>query len=178
MYKIKIKTEYDLNTAVELWNGQGHLYDYLNINHDLSLIAPHIDHTTLHQDHDYYAISQAIKKYETLHSSPLTVSNGGVGNSIVSDNNAQFESELDEVLGSISNLLKEKNRKYGDAVLNPKRVFSRADIMEQINVRIDDKISRIMNRQDDDTEDAEWDLLGYLIIKQIAKLRKNKLTTE
>lgn len=73
---------------------------------------------------------------------------------------------------SIRDLLLEKNRKYGDSAINPVRIFSRADAVEQINVRIDDKISRTRSAQDDDTEDPELDLIGYLILKRVAKRRK------
>lgn len=71
----------------------------------------------------------------------------------------------------ISEMLCEKNRKYGDSALDPVRVFSRCDALEQINVRLDDKLSRLRSGQGDDTEDAELDLIGYLILKRIAKRR-------
>ena len=70
-------------------------------------------------------------------------------------------------------MLLEKNRKYGDSALNPCRVFSRANSVEQILVRIDDKLSRIQNRQNDDDEDAVMDLAGYLILLMIARKGQN-----
>ena len=70
---------------------------------------------------------------------------------------------------AIQGMLLEKNRKYGDSAISPKRIFSRADAVEQIKVRIDDKLSRIVSSQGDDTEDAELDLIGYLILLRIAK---------
>jgi hypothetical protein len=69
----------------------------------------------------------------------------------------------------IRDLLLEKNRKYGDSAINPVRIFSQADAVEQINVRIDDKLSRISSAQADDHEDAELDLIGYLILKRVAQ---------
>jgi hypothetical protein len=83
----------------------------------------------------------------------------------------KFIQDLDEVIGGIRAVLIDKNRKYGDSVLSPKRIFSRASLMEQIDVRLDDKISRLASAQGDDAEDAELDLLGYLLIKRIAVLR-------
>lgn len=74
----------------------------------------------------------------------------------------------------IREMLLDKNRKYGDAALNPEQVFSSADPIELINIRIDDKLSRIKNAQDDDTEDAELDLIGYLILKRIAIRRASE----
>lgn len=79
------------------------------------------------------------------------------------------QKKISEICDEVKTILLEKNRKYGDSALNPKRVFSKASPIEQINVRIDDKISRIMSAQDDDTEDAELDLIGYLILKRVAK---------
>jgi hypothetical protein len=74
----------------------------------------------------------------------------------------------------IKNFLIEKNKKYGDSALNPMRIFSRASTVEQINVRIDDKLSRIMrgNHSQED-EDVDLDLIGYLLLKRVC-LRKNK----
>lgn len=68
----------------------------------------------------------------------------------------------------IRDLLLDKNRKYGDSAINPVRIFSQADAVEQINVRIDDKLSRIASNQGDDTEDTELDLIGYLVLKRVA----------
>ena len=91
-----------------------------------------------------------------------------------------FEKDLVEQLKVIRDLLIAKNRKYGDAALNPKRVFAKADPIELINIRIDDKLNRIMNQQSDEDEDAELDLIGYLLLKRIAKkrLQDGKATTE
>lgn len=69
----------------------------------------------------------------------------------------------------IKEMLLEKNRKYGNSAIEPKRIFSKADPIEQINVRIDDKLSRIQSGQIDEDEDPEFDLIGYLILKRVAK---------
>jgi hypothetical protein len=74
-----------------------------------------------------------------------------------------------DVCGEIQSILLEKNRKYGNSAIQPVRIFSKADPVEQIQVRIDDKLSRIKSSQDDDTEDAELDLIGYLVLKRVAK---------
>jgi hypothetical protein len=81
-----------------------------------------------------------------------------------------FEQKLDSVLASIRDMLLEKNRKYGNSALEPIRVFSKAEPLEQIAVRMDDKLSRIKSAQGDDLEDAKLDLIGYLILEAIAKL--------
>ena len=83
-------------------------------------------------------------------------------------NQELFKSELKSVVDHLQQMLIEKNKKYGDAALNPNQTFSTASPIELINVRIDDKLSRIRNRQDNEDEDPELDLLGYLILKRIA----------
>lgn len=72
----------------------------------------------------------------------------------------------------LKTMLLEKNRKYGNSALSPIRVFSKADEVEQILVRMDDKLNRIKNRQNDEDEDVFMDLAGYIILLMIAK--KNK----
>ena len=84
----------------------------------------------------------------------------------------QFEKDINDVLGKLNEMLLAKNRKYGDAALNPKQIFSKSDTIELINIRIDDKLSRIANAQTDEDEDPEWDLMGYLVLKRIAILRQ------
>lgn len=65
--------------------------------------------------------------------------------------------------------LLEKNRKYGDSAIHPKRIFSKASPMEQIDVRLDDKLSRLMSNQQDEDEDVEFDVIGYLTLKRVAR---------
>lgn len=67
----------------------------------------------------------------------------------------------------IEALLLEKNEAYGDSALNPVRVFSKADAVEQLRVRIDDKLSRLM-RGHPAGEDVILDLIGYLVLLLIA----------
>ena len=72
----------------------------------------------------------------------------------------------------LKELLLAKNRKYGDAALSPLRVFSKADPVEQIKVRLDDKLSRLANQPSDEDEDVILDLMGYLILLKIAQKRQ------
>jgi hypothetical protein len=82
-----------------------------------------------------------------------------------------FGFEVDAVLKNIGDLLKEKNRKYGDSALNPVRIFSKSDAVEQIKVRLDDKLKRMANQQSDEDEDVVTDLMGYLVLLRIAQRR-------
>lgn len=69
----------------------------------------------------------------------------------------------------ISGMLIEKNRRYGNSALSPVRVFSKVDTEEQIKVRIDDKLSRVMSSQLDEDEDVIDDLIGYLVLLKAKK---------
>jgi hypothetical protein len=70
---------------------------------------------------------------------------------------------------TIRDLLLEKNRRYGNSALEPLRLFSHADPVEQIKVRIDDKLSRIRTATVGDDEDPILDLIGYLILLRLAR---------
>lgn len=87
------------------------------------------------------------------------------------DDLSRTQLEIVQECDAIRSMLLGKNRRYGDSALNPARIFSQADPVEQIRVRIDDKLSRIMSGQSDDTEDAELDLIGYLVLLRIARRR-------
>lgn len=86
------------------------------------------------------------------------------------DKQEKFKSELTSVLFEIESLLVKKNEAYGDSALDPVRIFSKSDALEQLNVRIDDKLSRL-KRGDDAGEDVILDLLGYLLIYRIQQKR-------
>lgn len=68
-------------------------------------------------------------------------------------------------------MLIQKNRKYGDSAISPVNIFYRGTAEDALRVRMDDKLSRIMNRQDDEDEDPEDDLIGYLILHKVQKLK-------
>lgn len=63
-------------------------------------------------------------------------------------------------------MLIEKNKLYGDSATNPVRIFSKASATEQILVRIDDKLSRLV-RGEAAGEDAVLDLMGYLVLLRV-----------
>jgi hypothetical protein len=80
------------------------------------------------------------------------------------------EGKIKKVMEDLTNLLLEKNRKYGDSAITPVRIFSKSDNLEQLRVRIDDKLSRIVSAQLDDDEEVLNDLLGYLVLYKVALL--------
>lgn len=67
--------------------------------------------------------------------------------------------------------LMHKNKAYGGAALNPLRIMSEADPAEQIKVRMDDKLSRLL-RGKAAGEDALHDLVGYWVLLQVAQKEK------
>jgi len=69
-------------------------------------------------------------------------------------------------LADVAGLLYEKNRKYGDSAARPLRVFSRATAVEQLLVRLDDKLSRVAKGAGllATDEDVIRDLVGYLAL--------------
>ena len=77
--------------------------------------------------------------------------------------------KIARVCDDIKALLLEKNAKYGDSALKPLRIMSQASPVEQILVRIDDKLNRIKqgNILEDD-EDVVSDLIGYFVLLKIA----------
>lgn len=68
-----------------------------------------------------------------------------------------------------------KNRAYGDSALEPVRVFSKSDTIEQLYVRIDDKLSRVQRGHEYPGDDTIFDLVGYLVLLLIAKERDEKI---
>jgi hypothetical protein len=69
----------------------------------------------------------------------------------------------------IAQMLIEKNITYGDSALDPVRIFSKADPVEQLRVRIDDKLSRLMKGTEYVGDNDIDDLIGYLVLLKIAK---------
>lgn len=86
---------------------------------------------------------------------------------------APFEEKVDGVLAKVKALLLKKNAAYGNAALDPVRIFSKATSTEQIRVRIDDKLSRLQRGQTElIQEDTVLDILGYLVLLVIAEAQE------
>ena len=91
-------------------------------------------------------------------------------NTLFDGHDTEFSEDLFFTCLSIMINLIEKNIKYGNSALEPIGIFFKGTTIDGINARIDDKIKRMRNQKIDD-EDAAKDLLGYLIIREIAKKR-------
>lgn len=82
----------------------------------------------------------------------------------------ETQAQISLICDDIKELLLYKNKKYGNSALEPIRVFSKADDVEQILVRIDDKLNRIQQGAGliGDDEDVITDLIGYLVLLKLS----------
>lgn len=85
----------------------------------------------------------------------------------------EMEKEIAKVCDEVCAMLLQKNAAYGNSVPDPLCVFSKANAMERIHVRLDDKLSRIA-RGTASGEDTEMDLIGYLVLKRAILKLENK----
>jgi hypothetical protein len=78
----------------------------------------------------------------------------------------ESQRKIREKCETIKKMLLAKNKQYGDSVINPVRIFSKADSKEQVRVRIDDKVNRLLQGNDSIESDLDiyYDLVGYLIL--------------
>ncbi len=87
----------------------------------------------------------------------------------------ETEDKIGKTMGNITEMLIAKNRAYGDSALEPVRVFSKTDTIEQLYVRIDDKLSRVQRGHEYPGDDTIFDLIGYLVLLLIAKERNERV---
>jgi hypothetical protein len=86
-----------------------------------------------------------------------------------------FKDEVESICDNIAYMLVDKNEAYGNSALNPVRVFSKASALEQLYVRIDDKLSRLQKGHEYPGDDTINDLIGYLVLLKIKlKTERNK----
>jgi len=84
--------------------------------------------------------------------------------------------KINDKMLEITKMLQSKNDAYGDSALAPIRVFSKSDGQEQLKVRIDDKLNRLIQGNDsiESDKDVILDLVGYLVLLLIAMDSKEK----
>lgn len=82
----------------------------------------------------------------------------------------ETQAEIIKQCDSIKQLLLDKNAAYGNSAITPVRIFSKASPIEQLLVRIDDKLSRLIHgiNTENVPENTDDDLIGYLILKKVA----------
>ena len=78
------------------------------------------------------------------------------------NNHTETQENIIALTGAIRDLLLDKNQKYGDSALQPKRVFYKGDAVNSILIRLDDKIGRIMaNTENTPRINDVADIIGY-----------------
>ena len=77
-----------------------------------------------------------------------------------------MEKIIERVCEEIKAMLIMKNRSYGNSAAEPVNIFSRTNPLEQIRIRIDDKLKRIRDGHEYGTDDTKLDLIGYLILER------------
>lgn len=82
----------------------------------------------------------------------------------------RMQMAIKEVCKAMADFLIEKNNSYGNSVCEPINVFSKMSAVEQINVRIDDKLNRLFCGREYPGDDTLKDLAGYYLLKQAVKL--------
>ncbi len=78
-----------------------------------------------------------------------------------------FEDDLNSVMKEVRAMLIAKNASYGDACLNPINVFTDLPPDKQMQVRMNDKVNRLIKGNGSMNEDTKGDLLGYLLLEKI-----------
>ena len=73
------------------------------------------------------------------------------------------QAPIGKVVEALSEFLMAKNKNYGNSALKPIKVFSKVEPTNSICVRMDDKISRIVNSKEFRKNDIV-DLTGYLVL--------------
>ena len=81
----------------------------------------------------------------------------------------QTQKQIEDVCKAISDVLIDKNKKYGNSALKPINVFFKGDNTNSILIRLDDKLSRIKNNKEDIRVNDICDTIGYLILLLVAK---------
>ena len=79
------------------------------------------------------------------------------------------QKKIKEVMGSMTDLLIYKNRKYGDSAINPKKIFYKGDSTNSILIRLDDKLGRVIANPDDKPRVNDvCDIIGYCTLLLIS----------
>jgi hypothetical protein len=83
--------------------------------------------------------------------------------------------EIADVCDALKEFLIAKNDQYGNSAIDPVRIFSKASTEEQLRVRIDDKISRLVRGNDslEADDDIVDDLIGYFVLWKVVSRRRN-----
>lgn len=81
----------------------------------------------------------------------------------------QTQKQIANICKTISDVLIDKNKKYGNSALQPINVFFKGNNTNSILIRLDDKLSRIKNNKEDIRVNDICDTIGYLVLLLVAK---------
>lgn len=113
------------------------------------------------------ALLDAQKALDAIGPSTIAELVAAVGGKLTAEN---VRGLITQECRELEKMLLEKNRKYGNSALEPKRIFSKLSPVEQLYVRIDDKLSRIENTGIAAAdEDTLADLQGYITLLRVAR---------
>lgn len=75
-----------------------------------------------------------------------------------------------EECDAVKALLLQKNADYGSSFAQPIGIFAKGLTAEQqVGVRIDDKLQRILTGRNTISEDTEQDPIGYLVLRRVLR---------
>lgn len=72
--------------------------------------------------------------------------------------------KIKNLCDKISEILLYKNKKYGNSAIKPNGIFYKGNARESILIRLDDKIGRIKNNNDELRVNDIVDIIGYLVL--------------
>lgn len=78
-------------------------------------------------------------------------------------NSKALRTYVSDYIKDTIDLLRYKNKKYGDSILNPTLIFPVEDTFSCVYVRLNDKFARLSNQATGDDEDVVRDIVGYLL---------------
>ena len=86
----------------------------------------------------------------------------------------EIQKKIKETGKEVTEFLLNKNKQYGNSVIEPMGIFSKGTPQEGLRVRIDDKLNRLMQGNDsiETDEDIVKDLIGYLTLLLIMMRRE------
>ena len=79
------------------------------------------------------------------------------------------QEKIKEIYEGMTELQLEKNKRYGDAALKPNHIFYKGSAQDSILLRLDDKLSRIMNNNGEPRANDIADVIGYCTLLLISK---------
>jgi hypothetical protein len=80
------------------------------------------------------------------------------------------QDKIQILFSNFKDFLLEKNKRYGDSVINPVKVFSKVEPENKACIRLDEKLQRIMNNDTSELRKNDVaDTFGYLALLMIDK---------